>query len=88
MSIDNINYKKFDESIEILITRITRAIKREQWVKICNLQNQLNVLYGLLDKLEQKEEENEAKSEKDKVKCDENGKVKSNIEVKVDQITK
>ena len=58
MSIAHLNYKQLEESIEILIRRIERVIKREQWVKLCNLQNQLNVLYDLLDKLEQKEEDN------------------------------
>ena len=53
-----LNYKQLEDSIKILIRRIERVIKREQWVKLCNLQNQLNVLYDLLDKLEQKEEDN------------------------------
>ena len=58
MNITHLNYKQLEDSIKILIRRIERVIKREQWVKLCNLQNQLNVLYDLLDKLEQKEEDN------------------------------
>ena len=58
MNIAHLNYKQLEDSIKILIRRIERVIKREQWVKLCNLQNQLNVLYDLLDKLEQKEEDN------------------------------
>ena len=58
MSSTVLNYKQLEDSIKILIRRIERVIKREQWVKLCNLQNQLSVLYDLLDKLEQKEEDN------------------------------
>ena len=58
MNIAHLNYKQLEDSIKILIRRIERVIKSEQWVKLCNLQNQLNVLYDLLDKLEQKEEDN------------------------------
>ena len=62
MSISHLNFKQLEESIEILIKRIKRVIKREQWVKLCNLQNQLTVLYDILDKLEQKEEDEEDKN--------------------------
>ena len=49
MSISHLNFKQLEESIEILIKRIKRVIKREQWVKLCNLQNQLTVLYLVIN---------------------------------------